>query len=266
MKKSGLTTISLHNVSLKRGGREILSGVNLEINQGEHWIFIGPNGCGKTSLLRICAAQGFPTNGYAELLGMTLGEVHVDEIRPHIGVVAPHHDIQWPMTALDVVLTGITDTLEVTMRWEPSPQDIALAMEALTSVWSSHLAQTSWHALSHGERTRILFARAFIKQRGLYLFDEPSTGLDLAARERLLGRIEDLTSAQPECTTITVTHHLEEIPATATHCAVFSGKNLISGSILSVLNSQNISEAFEYDLKVFHHQGRWSARRPSSLL
>lgn len=262
--EESLTTtpaINLQDVSIIRGGREILRDVNLTINTGEHWIFLGPNGCGKTSLLRICAAQGFPSAGTVSILGMTLGKVHVDDIRPHIGIVQPNHDIQWPMTALDVVLTGITNTLEVTMRWQPTEADKIRSHQLLESVWSDYLAGTSWHALSHGERTRVLFARALISDRKLLLFDEPSTGLDLAARERLLGRIEDLAVQNRDVTTVTVTHHLEEIPASATHCAVFVGTQLISGPIEKVLNSENISESFDFPLKVFRDGNRWGARR-----
>lgn len=94
----------------------------------------------------------------------------------------------------------------------------------------------------------------------LNLIDEPTTGLDLAARELLLRALADLHTRRPELASVTVTHHLEELPATTTHAMVLTGgKVLAVGAVDTVITSAVISEAFDYPVRVERRHGRWSA-------
>ena len=190
-----------------------------------------------------------------------LGQFDVTEIRKDIGFVTPAHDLQWPLDGLDVVLTGITGTLETPMRWEPSSDEVSRALDAMREVGVDHLATTEWYVMSQGERGRVLVARALILQPTLLVLDEPMTGLDLTAREQLLDTLDDLARVDPALTSVLVTHHIDELPASTTHAALMShGRLVAAGPAAEVLTSANVTTAFEHPIDVSYVRGRWAAR------
>ena len=134
--------------------------------------------------------------------------------------------------------------------------DAQIAEVGLTS-----RADAGWKVLSQGERGRALVARSLIAEPQLLLFDEPTTGLDVAAREQLLETIDALSLRSPELSTLLVTHHLEEIPETTTHAALISdGRLTAAGPIAEVLTSEQVSAAFDHPIEVGFADRRWSAR------
>ena len=253
--------VLLTDVSVTRNARNIVDSVSLEIGFGQRWALIGPNGSGKSTLLKIASSWMHPTRGRVQIFGRELGAIDVTEVRRDIGFITPAHDLQWPLDGLDVVLTGITGTLETPMRWEPTTAETAAARSAMQEVGVAHLATTQWFVMSQGERSRVLIARALILQPRLLVLDEPMTGLDLTAREQLLDNLDDIARAEPTLTSLLVTHHIEELPASTTHAAIMShGKIISAGPAPEILTSENVSAAFEHPITVFADSGRWSAR------
>jgi iron complex transport system ATP-binding protein len=254
-------TIELRDVTVTRNGRHIVNHVSLSFSPGERWALIGPNGSGKSTLLKMASSWMHPTSGGVFIFGRQLGQFDITEIRKDIGFVTPAHDLQWPLDGLDVVLTGITGTLETPMRWEPSSDEISRARAAMREVGVEYLADTEWYVMSQGERGRVLIARALILKPKLLVLDEPMSGLDLTAREQLLDTLDDLAAAEPKLTSLLVTHHIDELPASTTHAALMShGKLVAAGSAVDVLTSANVSAAFEHPIEVTHTRGRWAAR------
>jgi iron complex transport system ATP-binding protein len=94
----------------------------------------------------------------------------------------------------------------------------------------------------------------------LLLLDEPTTGLDLPSRERLIASLDAMAEANADLPTVIVTHHLEEIPATTTHALLIrDGAIVASGEIAAVLTSQAVSTTFDIEVQVAHNTGRWAA-------
>ena len=94
----------------------------------------------------------------------------------------------------------------------------------------------------------------------LLLLDEPTTGLDLPSRERLIASLDAMSEANPTLPTVTVTHHLEEIPATTTHALLLRDGTVVSaGAIAEVLTSAAVSTTFDIEVEVAHNTGRWAA-------
>lgn len=253
--------LRLDAVTFRRNGTEILHGVDLRVAAGEHWALLGPNGAGKSTILGFCGAQTHPTAGTVDVLGKRLGRVDMQELRRHIGHVNPRHPIRSDLTALDVVLTGFTGTVERMMRWTPSADEYARAAGLVELVGLAGKDDARWPTMSQGERGRSLIARALAASPALLLLDEPTTGLDVAAREQLLETVDDLSRTEPEVASVLVTHHLEELPESTTHAMVIAdGRALAAGPVGDVLTSETISEAFRHPIDVAYDDGRWSAR------
>ncbi|WFN91197.1 ABC transporter ATP-binding protein [Gordonia sihwensis] len=253
--------LRLDAVTFRRNGRQILHGIDFTVHAGEHWALLGPNGAGKTTIVGFCAAQTHPTTGTVDVLGKRLGRVDTAELRRHIGHVNPRHRLQTGLTVTEVVLTGVTGTIDLPMRWVPSAQDRARAAALIDDVGMSARADSDWLTLSQGERGRALIARALISDPELLLLDEPTTGLDVAAREQLLETVDALAVSAPEVASVLVTHHLEELPETTSHALVIrDGAVVASGTATQTVTSEVISRAFDHRIAVDHAQGRWSAR------
>jgi iron complex transport system ATP-binding protein len=253
--------LELENVTFVRDGRAILDRVNLTVREGEHWALLGPNGAGKSTILGFCGAMTHPTSGSVSVLGARLGRVELQELRRSIGHVNPRHPLRSPLTIRDVVLTGLTGSIEAPMRWVPESSDIRRADELIDSLGLGGKGESRWPTLSQGERGRALIARSLIAEPRLLLLDEPSTGLDVAAREQLLETIDSLEATHPRVASILVTHHLEELPSSTTHALLIAhGRIVASGSALEVVTSENVTAAFEHPIDVEYRDERWGAR------
>ncbi|WP_342766925.1 MULTISPECIES: ABC transporter ATP-binding protein [Brevibacterium] len=260
-----MTVLTLDDVTFRRGDTQILHGISLRVEAGEHWALLGPNGAGKSTILSFCAAQVFPTSGTVDILDHRMGRVELQALRRHIGHVNPRHPLRSNMSVRGVVLTGLTGTIERPLRWEPSADEVAEADRLIAEVGLSDRAGAGWQVLSQGERGRTLVARALIADPSLLLFDEPTTGLDVAAREQLLETIDDLSVSSPDLATILVTHHLEEIPESTGKAMLIShGRVTASGDIAEVLTTDTVSAAFDHPIEVGYENGRWSARTSRS--
>lgn len=258
---TGVPVIELDEVTFRREGKKIIDGISLTVRAGEHWALLGPNGAGKSTLLGFCGAVTFPTTGTVRVLGEQFGRVELARLRRSIGHVNPRHPLRSALTVREVVLTGITATIDTPMRWSPTAGDLARADAIIETLGLSGKAEELWPTLSQGERGRTLIARALISGPRVLLLDEPSTGLDLAAREQLLTTIDTLDQTHPEVASILVTHHLEELPTTTTHALLIAdGHTVAAGPAPDVITTDHVSTAFDHPIDVRYDGGRWSAR------
>ncbi|MFI6284092.1 ABC transporter ATP-binding protein [Streptomyces sp. NPDC051018] len=256
--------LRLEGVALVRDGRALVRDVDLRIAPGDHWALLGPNGAGKSTLLSLCGAVNHPTSGTVHVLGRRLGRVDMRGLRGSIGHVDPRHPLRSPLTVTQVVLTGATGSIEPVPRRRPAPHELRRTAELLDALGLSTIRDAPWTTLSQGERGRTLIARALLPDPPLLLLDEPSTGLDVAARERLLETLDHLHGAQPRLASVLVTHHLEELPASTTHAVlVAGGRILAAGPAAEVLTGEQVSACFSFPIDIEHSGGRWLARAGS---
>ena len=222
---------------------------------------------GKSTLLGFCAAVTFPTSGTVHILGEKMGRVELARLRRFIGHVNPRHRLQYSLTVREVVMTGITATIDTPMRWTPSAEERDRADAMIAAVGLSHKAEDVWPTLSQGERGRTLIARGLISEPRLLLLDEPTTGLDVAAREQLLETIDSLDETHPEVASVLVTHHLEELPTTTTHALLIAeGRTVAIGEARATVNTDNVSAAFAHPVVVGDDEGRWTARAKATRI
>lgn len=253
---------ALADVSVRRYTTDqvILDGINWSVGPGEHWALLGANGAGKTTLLRLVGATMHPTTGSVEVLGKRLGRVDVRELRAHIGHVSTSQRVPQDAAAHTVVLTGATGTVQPLWRkYDEATREQAL--ELLTELGCKELADRPFGVCSGGQRARILIARALMPSPSLLLLDEPFNALDLPSREDLIDAMARLATARPELATVTVTHHLEELPPSISHALLLrDGRIQARGRVADVLTGEQMTHCFGRPIEVTHQDGRWLAR------
>lgn len=255
--------VRLQHVSVVRNASPLLDDITWQVGPGERWALLGPNGSGKTTLLRVVGSSLWPTRGVVEILGERLGRVDMRQLRTRIAVVsaAVSRTLRPELAALDVVLTGRYAALETWWHeYTDEDRDEARSLLAQAGFGGDDFAGRAFGLLSEGERQQVLLARALMGRPELLLMDEPAAGLDLGARERLLGRLAALAADPGVPPLVLVTHHVEEIPPGVTHAALLREARLVAaGPASEVLTSRTVSEAFGVAVTVERRHGRWSA-------
>jgi iron complex transport system ATP-binding protein len=254
--------VRLRGVGVRRGGSMLLRDITWTVHADERWVIIGPNGAGKTTLLQVAAAQLYPTEGTARILGERLGSSDVFELRPRIGLASAALADRVPPQekVIDLVLTA---AYAIVGRWkeEYDSTDVTRAVELLDALGCAHLIRRRFGTLSEGERKRVQIARALMPDPELLFLDEPAAGLDLGGREDLVRRIARLATDGTAPTMVIVTHHVEEVPAGFTHAMLMRrGSVLAAGRLERVFTQENLSKCFGVPLAIEHRNGRWSAR------
>ncbi|MFD4373872.1 ABC transporter ATP-binding protein [Streptomyces sp. NPDC058486] len=258
---SGESVLRVTGVDLVRDGDPLLRDVSLTVRSGEHWALLGANGAGKSTLLSLLGALTHPTRGTVEVLGERLGRVDLRSLRSSVGHVDPRHPLRSPLTVRDVVLTGLTNSVERVPRWSPTDEETTRAEELIGLLGLDDRREARWTVLSQGQRTRTLIARSLMPSPRLLLLDEPATGLDLAGREQLIDRLDVLARTRPRLASVLVTHHLEELPPGTTHALLLrDGRCLAAGPVEHVLTDDLVSTCFAHPVRLTRDAGRWSVR------
>jgi iron complex transport system ATP-binding protein len=244
----------------------ILRGLSWRVERGQHWVILGANGSGKTSMLRALTGYMPPTAGTIRVLGETYGRTDWRELRKKVGLVSSsvHQMMPEGETALAAVLSG---KFAMIGYWgEVSEADRTRAASILRRIEAAPLAERPWLYLSQGERQRVLIGRALMADPHLLILDEPCAGLDPVAREHFLQFLQRLAKSRNAPSMILVTHHVEEIMPAFSHVIVLKrGRVIASGTRGEILTSKNLSSAFGAPVRLTFRSGRYSlAVRPSA--
>ena len=183
---------NVKDLSIRRAGIRILDGINWTVNAGEHWVILGANGSGKTSLLKALTGYMTPTAGQITVLGEEYGESDWRELRKRIGVVSTSisHLVHDEDAGLEIVAGGRQAMIGYWGKISRSERERARRLLSLLRV--PQAAERRWEVLSQGERQRVLIARALMADPVILILDEPCAGLDPVARERFLNDIGKL--------------------------------------------------------------------------
>jgi iron complex transport system ATP-binding protein len=229
----------------------ILRGIDWRMSPGEHWVILGSNGSGKTSLLRALTGYLMPTSGSVAVCGKVFGEFDWRELRKRVGLVssAVRQMIEDMETAVEVVVSGKDAVLNY---WGSiAKKDRLAAKKLLRQMEAANLEDRPWLFLSQGERQRVLIGRALMARAKLLILDEPCAGLDPVAREHFLHFLQRTASGKFPVPLVLVTHHVEEIIPVFTHVLVLKeGRVLAAGPKAQVLRSEILSEAFGAKVKL----------------
>ncbi|HUR58008.1 MAG TPA: ABC transporter ATP-binding protein [Opitutaceae bacterium] len=243
--------LEVRDLRVVRGRASILRGVSWRVSRGEHWVILGANGSGKTSLLKALTGYLSPTSGRLMLLGRRYGACDWRELRLQIGVVTSAFAASIPLAepARDTVVSGKFAQLDLWHR--TTAADRRAALRLLRFVGLGAIADREWAYLSQGERQRVLIARALMAKPRLLILDEPAAGLDPVAREKFLRFIEQLARRRAGPSLVLVTHHVEEIMPAFSHALLLrAGRVVAAGPRRAVLSSARLSETFAAPLRL----------------
>lgn len=230
---------SMKGLHVGYGGREVLRDVNLEVKHGEFWFLLGPNGIGKTTLIKALLGIHQPNRGQISL--------HPDLAeRSLIGFVPQRCDLNpsLPTTVREFVLLGLAgihvDKQERAERLSWSLKSMNLQEMENRNYWS----------LSGGQRQRALVARALIRRPRFLIADEPSKDLDLPATSVLMECLRELNRKE-KLTVLFVTHDLTLAARYATHVALFRDGAVQAGTSEAILNPQDLKRTYGIPVSVF---------------
>jgi iron complex transport system ATP-binding protein len=256
-----VSVLALHDVGLTRDGRAILSDITWDVEDGERWVVLGPNGSGKTSLVRIASFQTHPSTGEVEVLGHRLGRVNIWTLRNRIGLAssALADQLRPELTPVDVVKMAKHGALEPWWhKYTDEDRDAAIA--CLDRLGVARFAERQFGTLSSGERQRVLLARSLWGEPGVIILDEPTVGLDLGGREGFVRSLAELAADPTTPPMIYVTHHVEEIPpGFGSLLALREGRIAAKGRLIDELTAELLTSLFGLPFHLRHERGRWSA-------
>lgn len=237
----------------------ILEGIDWRVERGEHWVVLGANGSGKTSLLATMTGYMALTDGSISVLGETYGRTDWRELRKRVGIVSSAIQQMMPghEPALRTVMSGRRAMIGLWGDGEDAAEQ-ARAMDILRMVEAEGLRDRPWLYLSQGERQRVLIGRALMARPELLILDEPCAGLDPVAREQFVGFLDRLARDAESPAMVLVTHHVEEIMPCFTNVLVLKrGRVLASGKREQVMTSEILSEAFDARVTLARNEGRY---------
>ena len=256
MKNNSAPLLEMKNISVVRGENLALDRLSLRIDVGEHVCILGPNGCGKSTLIRTITRENYPLVGEEAsmaILGQSLW--NVSELRSLLGIVSPDllAACTSDATGLDVVLSGFFSSTRIFPHHSPQEGHRRRAEAALERLNIIHLARRPVSEMSSGEAKRTLIARALVHEPQTLLFDEPGNALDIAGQVGLRETMREL--ARSGLGILLVTHHVSEIiPEIERVVLLRRGRVLADGAKEKVLTSEQLSSLFGVPVKLFRDE------------
>jgi iron complex transport system ATP-binding protein len=247
----------LKNVTVLRGEGAALDGVSLEIDAGEHVCILGPNGCGKSTLIKTITRECYPLardGSSVTILGRERWNIF--ELRSLLGIVSPDllASCTTDATGRDVVLSGFFSSTRIFPHHHPAPGHLARTEAALRRLGIAHLAERAVAQMSSGEAKRTLIARALAHEPRTLLFDEPSNALDIGAQLQLRETMREL--AQSGLGILLVTHHVSEIiPEIERVVLLQQGRILADGPKSAILTEDILSRLFQAKVRLGQQDG-----------
>lgn len=246
-----LPLIELDRVDYRQQAADILVDVSWRLERGERWAVLGPNGCGKTTLLRIACGYVWPTSGTVRRLGREL--IDLGELRRSIGWVTADLAPNIPPSerAIETVVSGKFAQVGLKRLGDAQPTnaDFAAAAALLDQMNCAALADKPFGVLSQGERQQTLVARARMVDPLLVVLDEPCAGMDPGVRERFLAWLERQSAGEAASAAgpalVFVTHHVEEImPSFTRTLMMHQGRIAAAGPTREVITPERLAAAY----------------------
>jgi iron complex transport system ATP-binding protein len=251
--------LELRKIQIMRGQKIVLDDFSLRIGADEHVAILGPNGCGKSTLIKTITRECYPIardGSSMTILGQDSWDVF--SLRSMLGIVS--NDLMLSCTGdacgRDVVLSGFFSSTAIYPNHNVDPAHREKADAALSELKISHLAQRPVCEMSSGEARRVLIARALVHRPRALLFDEPCNSLDLGAQQKLRQTMSEL--ARTGTAIILVTHELADIvPEIQRVVLMNQGRIVADGQKEEILKVDRLAKLFRVNVKMERRDGHY---------
>jgi len=249
--------LDFQNISVMRGGKVVLDDVTMRIQAGEHVAILGPNGCGKSTLIKTITRECYPLARPGSSLTIFGRDIwNVFELRTLLGVVS--NDLMSTctrdITGLEVVLSGFFSSIGIQPYHHLTPAMLNKAHEVLDLLEVPHLAEREMTAMSTGEGRRVLIGRALVHDPLALLLDEPTNSLDLHATHELRGILRKLATAGTGI--LLVTHNLPDIiPEIDRVILLRNGRVFADGTKTALLTEEGLGGLFGLPVELTRRDG-----------
>ncbi len=249
--------LELQNVCVMRGQKVVLDGISLRVQLNEHVALLGPNGCGKSTLIKTITRECYPVareGSSMTILGRQ--KWNVFELRSLLGIVS--NDLMASCTSdasgFDVVLSGFFSSTRIFPNHAVEGEQGELAEMAMARLGIAHLGRRAVREMSSGEAKRVLIARALVHKPRALLFDEPCNSLDVSAQHGLRETMRAL--ANSGIGIILVTHELADIvPEIERVVLMANGRIVADGHKEDVLQAETLGRLFGVKVRLEQHEG-----------
>jgi iron complex transport system ATP-binding protein len=244
--------VSVKGVGFSYGGPFRLKDVSFTVGKGEVLVLLGPNGCGKTTLLKCINALLSPSQGEVDILGKNIRRLSRAELARLIGFVPQTHSPPFPYTVLDVVLMGRAS--HMTLFQQPSHSDYIVSEEALGLMGVLQMKDRIYTQISGGERQLVLIARAIAQEPKVLLLDEPTAHLDFKNQQVVLRMVKRI--ATEKGLGVVMSLHDPNHALSFSDKVVLIGNGRVSavGAPLEVVTPDNIRDVYSIETKMLSHE------------
>ena len=233
--------------SYSESSSPIFENISFNINPGDVLCVLGPNGTGKTTLIKCLNGIHKINSGEILINGKNITSLSFKEISKHIGYIPQGHVSTFPFSVLDVVLMGRAPYINLTDA--PKEEDITIAREALNILGILNMENKPYTNLSGGERQLVFLARVLAQKPDILILDEPTSHLDFGNQIKLLEIIEKLSSTG--LSIIMSSHFPDHAFLSSNKVAIMKNKSFIDfGSPLDVVTEENLKKAYDIDVKL----------------
>jgi iron complex transport system ATP-binding protein len=245
--------LKVQNINFGYDQRDVLKDISFQVNKGEIFFLLGPNGCGKTTLLDCVLGLLRPRNGNIQLNGTNINGIRHETIARQVAYVPQSHEKTFPYTVMDIVLMGRASYIG--LFGSPSEEDMAIVEESLALVGILHLRDRRYTQLSGGEGQLVMIARALAQKTPLIVMDEPTAHLDFKHELVIMETIVDLVR-ETGLSILMATHfpnhafyfENNDIPTRVT--LMNDNRFLRAGSPTEVLSEENIRLIYNINARV----------------
>ena len=235
------------NISFSYDGERIFEDISFSIERGDVLCILGPNGTGKTTLIKCLNGLHDVDSGEILVNGKNIRKLSFSEISKHIGYIPQSHVPSFPFTVMDVVIMGRAPYLNLTDS--PKEKDILIALNSLKTLGIENLKDKEYTNLSGGERQLVFLARVLCQQPDILILDEPTSHLDFGNQIKLLEIIDNLSKAG--LSIIMSSHFPDHAFLSSTKVAIMKNKRFIDfGTPEDVVTEENLRKAYSIDVKL----------------
>lgn len=235
------------NISFSYDDVEIFSKISFSVEKGDVLCILGPNGTGKTTLIKCLNGLHDINGGEILINGENIKKLSFKEISRHIGYIPQSHVPSFPFKVLDVVVMGRAPYLNLTDS--PKKEDIEIAINSLKILGIENLKDKEYTNLSGGERQLVFLARILCQQPDILILDEPTSHLDFGNQIKFLEIVDNL--AKEGLSIIMTSHFPDHAFLSSNKVAIMKEKKFIDfGSPDDVVTEENLKEAYSIDVKL----------------